>query len=596
MLTKTVLPPKSPEETIVCPTMNRWTAKDETGKTTKGPLVNMLDSVVSKLQNQGNLGSTQILLSDATETQSGMHDARDAYLKEITRDRPNTEMYLMTRDTQKEVVDMLKAKTGIEAGVLEAIIELTGYASQRAKLDVVVAGQALGTGETKKILSLDDDTVIPDQRRTLHIERLDNKFAPEENSQALLPYEPGNDFFSFSPNRLSAFFESLGLTVAQFRQDFRKTIRSSYGMHDTMHETLEHAVAEREKKSTESFVQQFIVRENHLQLEDSDNAKIVAAVSTKYGVPDYRTVKIFAANMNEEFPENEVNMVSYPSGKNSDFVFQRSWTNVDSACISRLFDQMTAQLPWWFISDVEISKKNPLQVVTAHYRADNEFLPVLFEQIKKSAGQNFVYHGGIDTQVSHHRARNGYRPGLIEQATASLVGNVAALEAIKYIEFFPDKPPSFMQFNRDIFLENLSHTRVYDVYRSLETLLGIAKGKYDEIRERLDRDNDGTRIQQNIQKLVKCEAVINLLHRKTGGFNYHAFKESIVDEVYNQLVFYKKVITAFPTVILAVSDIIQKGQYPVEKVTPSSRSFHMSDNKEAHHLGRKLAAYQPTVK
>ena len=554
MLTKTTLPNDIPQNLIVSPSMNRWVRTDDKAQTDAqktGSLPKMLSSVVSQLERDGDLDSTFLLVSDASN-ETKQHDARDQYVSQVLKGK-KADIFMLTPETQAQVVDLLKDMTGLDKNILDAIVTCTGYAGQRIKLDVVAAAHTLKSGSPKNILSLDDDTFIPEQRIQLKVEDIDERLVSAPNSQALINIDPKPEYFEQSPNSLRSFFRTLGKSVSEARREFNIGLRTSLGQHDTMHIALEEVL--------KTGFAQFEVGANQRPLENEGNAVIMATTATKYLIPDFRTTVIAHTNFLEEFPDREVNISSYPTGKNEDHAYQKSWTNIDSACCARRIDSYTALILWWHASSLNISRENPHKVVTAHYRSDNELLPVLFEHLYEKAGKHFVYHGGIDTQVSHHRARSGYRPNLIEQAAASLVGNVAALEAIKYIDFSAS-PPRFRNFDRATFESQIDEAKIMSVYFEFDRLFQVCRDKVNELHARVKQGGDPKQLATNNHKLKKYAHVFNLISQKTDGFRYHSFRNALVDEIFEQLVFYSKVLDAYPVVVEASTKLIQSDQYP----------------------------------
>ena len=410
-LRETHLPAILPENLVVCPTMNRW------GDEKPGPLADLLRSTQLMIQKDSMHGTTGILLADST---TGPHvDAqRERRLHEtvagIAHPAP---VYLLTPELQQRVLQEIHQRTGVSRRILAAILTMTGYASNRQKLDAVAGGSTLYSGKPMRVATFDDDTVLPEEFGVVpeaHVRSFG--LEPRSNSQMLLhDGDVRREVFEYRRNTLRGFFEHLGRTIGDVRGE-HPGLRTTRVQHDTMNEALQDA--------TDSRSAQFVVTSTPgPELDGAEDAHIIAAAGTKFGIPDYRTVAIAMANLLKKFPDKEVDVQSVLSGAPELFGFQVSMTNVDSAALARVFNERTAHLPWWFVSSDEISRENPLQTVTGHYRADNELLPTLLEKVSGAWGELQVYLSGIRTQVFHNRARSGYRPNLpTEQAPASLVG------------------------------------------------------------------------------------------------------------------------------------------------------------------------------
>lgn len=572
-LTTTILPPDTPDRLIVTPTMNRW----EGINGQPGHLPNMLHSVQDALSLEGLCQDTWIILGDASN-QPGTNTARLATLQHLHENPNPSSIFLLTPNTQGEVTDTIVAKTGINPEVVKAILYMTGYASQRAKLDVVVGALSLIVNRPLSVLTLDDDTIIPERYGVLKADALPNGLTQKSNSQVLL--DDRNDLsaamFDIKPNNISSFFINLGKPISQIRQDHPE-MRATQKFKDTMHGELE--------KATKGEPAQFVVTHADVpedDLPDADNSQIVAITATKHGVPDYRTVRIAQAHLEAEFPAEEVPISSYLSGPNEPFAFRAADTNVDSACIARLIDNDTAFWPWWFVSNDAISKENPLHTVTGHYRADNELLPVWLQVLYEQTGQQYAYLSGIDTQVYHNRARTGYRPDLHEQATASLVGNIAALEASRRLHFDHTSGKIRMTRVNQDYVAPRDHTqRVYD---EMHHLARICVTKLDDLTERKHHGSteDAIGLDEKIQRYF---SIYESIYKKLGRFTFETFYYHLNNEVRRQLNFFAEVLDAMPAVIIEVQQLIKNGQYPVVEYTPAQAP------KKAH-AGSEIIVFQ----
>lgn len=530
MLEQRVLPKDAPEQIIEIPTMRRW----------QTCLPNLLGSLAESLGDGADRAF--VLIADGTPQSDAREvEARNRVIEALPPEmRRNTAV--LSPESQASIVRQVSKQSGVDCEVVEAYLTWTGYGSQRAKLDMIARSYA-GDGQ-RRVLSLDDDTTIPTQGRTLDPSVVCAGLQDAVNSQTILRDTPSPTAFRTFDNSIDGFFKHLGGSVSEHSL-------GSTDLQDTMHSALEDA--QRSGKPV-----QFVVSATPTQ-QRPQAGRVVAAVATKSGVPDYRTVKIAEANLRDGFPEREVPFTSYPSGETQPFAFQRASTNVDSACIARLFDARTSQLGWWLITSDAISRANPLKTVTGHYRADNEKLPGLFERVQQQTGESLWYVGGIDTQVLHHRARSGYRPDIIEQCTASLVGNLVARAALEHLSV-----------DRATFRTTLRpvppHYQVPEdwtigVFQNLQYLAECAR---DAIRA-IDNESMGAVAAAGGSHAARREryaGVFGTLYAKTAGFDYDSFALHANAEIRNQLAFYGAILDAAPRIESVTRELIAAERYP----------------------------------
>ncbi len=549
---KTFLPPDVPENVIVCPTMNRW------GDRGNGPLPKMIQSVQSALDADGLSDQTWMLVSDATTPSK--NGRRAEILENIDQIDHPAKLFFLNPEMQEKVADIVSRITGVRKRVVEAILSDSGYASQRIKMDTVLAGVVNVRGEATKVLTLDDDTMVLPFYGIVKQDRLPEGAENKINSQVIIPDEEISDnIMNFRWNRLGPLFEHLGMTIDEVRHDYPH-LKATRTQKDTMNMALEGASADG--------VSQFEVTcDDGPEMEDVGRARVLATTVTKYGVPDYRTVKIAQEHFRREFPEKEVERQSMLSGDVVPYAFMESKTNVDSAALSRLFDGKTSMYPWWFVTDEAISNDNPLRAVTGHYRADNELLPSLMTKISDAGAENYVYLSGLDSQVYHNRARSGYRPDLHEQAAASLVGNLAAVEAVKRIKIDQDTGVSCLEkFDHDFAVPVESLKKVF---HEMKLLAHICVQKIGEINERKTNshilyERDRVLIRRYVKKYEEIKA-------KLADFDFELFSKYVNDEIRRQLEFYGEVLEAYSAVVTEVQNLIRDGKYPVEEFVPGMK-------------------------
>lgn len=546
---ETFLPPEVPDNIVICPTMNRW------GAESPGPLPDMIQSVQASLCEEGLGHNTWMLISDATNpSMNGQRPERLAEIEHI--DHPGR-MFFLNPEMQARTADIISRITNVRRQVVDAILSDTGYASQRIKLDAVLGGLINVDGSATKVLTLDDDTMILPEYGILKPEFLPGGAISKPNSQVIMPDEEiRGSVMNFRNNRLAPLFDSLGLTIGEIREKYPE-MRATKMQKDTMHDTFENI--------TTGGVPQFEVTHDDAEdLQDSFKAKILAATVTKHGVPDYRTVKIAQENFRNEFPDREVAQQSILSGPSAPFAFMESKTNVDSAALSRLFDTKTSLFPWWFVSNEQISKDNPLQTVTGHYRADNELLPSLMSTLSHNGSDSYMYLSGVDTQVYHNRARSGYRPDLHDQAAASLIGNLAAVEAAKRLKVDASSGETHLdQLDGDFDVPDESLKKVY---HEMDVLASICIQKIDEIEGR--STNNVFQQEKNKTLIRRYKRMHDEIKGKLGGFDYESFSKHARTEIRQQLEFYREVLDAYPAVVAEVQKMIREGKYRVEEYVP----------------------------
>ncbi len=542
------LPPDSPQNIIVSPTMNRW------GDGTDGHLQNMVSSVQDALKRDG-MTDSWVLLNDASNTPDANKKRAQGLAEIQRRSDGDARIMLMTPETRAAVAGIVSKHVGIREGVVRALLTGTGYAEQRAALDVVAGGLVSKDGKIINVLTLDDDTVIPERKKYVDEEGLPDGIRRKPNSQVLMPDGSARVRMD-GVNSLKSFFEPLGLTVGEMRGR-TGDLRATRGLHDTMHGVLDMA--------SKGIAAQFeVTHTDEPDMDGAERARITAVAATKHGVPDYRTVKIAQSHLEGEFPEEEVPIASIPSGENKNFTFHEASTNVDSAAISRRLDSQTASWPWWYISSLDVSLSNPLKTVTGHYRADNELLPVIMRVMLSKTGEAHMYAAGIETQVYHNRARTGYRPGMHEQATASLVGNIAALEASRRLEFDPVTGEAKMYMVDGNYRAPEDHAQ--SVFNEMRNLATVCAAKMTELRGRQENggrnvsDEDFRRIEENVRNYANIKASIE---GKFANFDFRKFKEALDHEIRDQLNFYAEVLRAVPAVTDSVRKLIADGKYPI---------------------------------
>ena len=532
-LERTVLPPEPPERTVVSPTLNRWRKSDG-----HGALVDMVHSVEQVLSNDRTHDRTMVLIGDATKDAD---NDRVRGLSHATNVERPTDVYVMTPESRQELADRLEAMTHLPRHVINALVTETGYAGQRAALDVAARG---------KVATFDDDTKVPPQYGVVRPDRMPHGFQHLPNSQVLLLNELSDHDLDWYENSLEEMFRFLGKNAQQLSlmKDVKPPVTRSHI--DTMHMAL--------PKASLGEVAQFEVSHAPGEELDEDDAEVVAAWPIKYGVPDYRTVVIARAWLRQHFPEEEVPVLSYLSGPSLLYAHQISQTNVDSAAFARNLDEANSRIPWWFISSLGISQANRFKTVNAHYRADNELLPHLLRIVSQVRGKTALYVSGLQTQVSHHRARTGYRPDLHEQAAASLIGNVAATEAMDRLDVDPQRKVVTMEDPNGKF--RVPRDKARSVYEQLQTLVTICAEEGRQAEGQYGSNHPSVQMYKRIHDSVV---------EKLAGLDYTAFHQELNKEVGDQLRFFRDVVNAYPVIMECADELRIKEQFPAFRFVPS---------------------------
>lgn len=530
MLHQTNLPKDIPERVVQIPTMNRWAQS----------LPNLLLSLKQSVGNDADRYA--IFLGDATPRSETAQILRRQALFDQLPLPFRKSVFILDRATQERVVDAVEKATKIRRDIVEACLSWTGYGSQRAKLDMVT--RTFAEQKSIKALTLDDDTVIPPEGVILDPSKVDPRMTQIENSQTIVQRTPPPSALTTVPNSIESFFSSLGNRVDP-------AMPASDQLKDTMHGALE--TAQRTGKPT-----QFEVTHDP-NTSTVPTGRIIASAATKYGIPDYRTIKIAEANLRGDFPSSEVAFESFLSGPTKPFLFRSATTNVDSACIARLLDRRTAQIGWWLVTSTDISKSNPLQTVTTSYRADNELLPGLLEKVKR-VDESLWYQGGLDVHILHQRERTGARPDIIEQATASLIGNVVAQAVLKHVTVDRTTLRTRLRGTENYSVpEDVAHS----VYLQLKVLADIALDKMNDLSAMLSTQGPESNAREVAALHKRFESVYTTIRSKTAEFNFPEFYRHTNEEVRTQLEFYREVLDATPRIGEAVSQLIKSGQYPV---------------------------------
>lgn len=560
---ETFLPPEQAQRTVVCPTFNRWKTMDGQSP---GIISNLVGSVAQRFSDEGLHDTSRIVVGDCSP--KCPPELRAENLAHAFSDvERQTEVYVLVHEMQQTIAREVAKRLRLPPGLVDHMLVQNGYAQNRTKTEMPVMGD---------VVTLDDDTRIPREYYVIKNDQMPGGYRRVDNSQLLLSDDEVDRLradMEVRTNKIAPFFEPLGKTVGQLRAEGHSGMQVSTMQHDDMNSALSHA---RENLQPAQFR---VTNDPKSVIADADDYEIAGVTPTKHDIPDYRTIEIALAAAEQRFPEFEVPVRSVISGDSKMFGFQKSSTNVDSAALARRMDERTAMFPWWYLSSETISATNPHQMVRMSYRADNEFLPHILEPLSRSFGKNYIYASGIETQVTHHRARTGNRPGIEEQAASSLIGNVAATEAVERLHFDQATGHAYMEEIPTDYV--VPEEKAGSVYRKLVELAYECRFQMDEL------DNEQG---EHVAKLQA--AYRNMAHNiesKLARVSFHDFHDALNKEVGDQLRFFREILAIFPKVRNFVQEeLVAKGKYPVQKYVSSSDSVSVGSAGVSTSMGTRI--------
>lgn len=539
-------------------TKNRW-EKPALGKNVRGAAVDLHESLQRGLTNEGLNKDTLVLFADASDPMQA--PAREQYLTGIHEgfDSP-AKTFVLTLDNLRQIADQVQQRTKLPQSLIEAMFVKPGYGNQRIWYDIITSAVVLLEGP-KKQLSVDDDIVFPPVYGIVRPEVLqEHQLTRKPNSQVLLRANRGmadlpEDILEIRENRVAPIFDYVGQDVKTIKKH-HGGIKVSRGIKDDLQEALEKATLLQRPVQAEYTYED----EDGTQGEEDNDATAIGSTPIKSMIPDYVASKIAAVYLLAEFPDYEVPLLAYPAGENILFAYGRGGGNVDSAVFTRYLNKKTILLPWWFASNEQYSRENPLQTVEGPYRADNDLLPSLLKTVEDKTGDKYVYLSGIATQTFHNRARyGGARTGMIEQAMQSLVGKIPAYQVLERLYYDQEQGRLRVRRIRDDEPYQAPEDHVGRVFDTIKYFRDICITKIEKIRSRPATPNNTRKIQQYTDVLTKLE-------KKSGGFDFDTFFKHTSIEARRQINFYAEINDALPKVIEAVGEIIRKGKLPIMEV------------------------------
>ena len=107
-------------------------------------------------------------------------------------------------------------------------------------------------------------------------------------------------------------------------------------------------------------------------------------------------------------------------------------------------------------------------------------------------------------------------------------------------------------------------------FEQLKSLADICKEKIAEIAKRpasMQADQD-----RNVLLIKQYEEIYTSIERKLGSFDFATFYRHLNSEIRDQIVFFKKILDAFPAVMESVQTMVREGRYPVQQFVPPGAS------------------------
>jgi hypothetical protein len=539
-LVEATFPAEHPPVTLMCPTRNRWGTAQSPGVVT-----GLLESLERLLVKEDLTAESRILLADASSGDEVAGPRLRGLAGAFTGKR-STAVYLMTPDRQQWVAEQVVARTGLAADTVHALLCHPGYAGQRTKLDAVARG---------RVVTFDDDCRMSEVYPVLKDGALPGvRLLP--NSQVMVRGKQiREDLVDLHTNTIRPLWEHLGKRVREVRQTWPRLRVTEY-LRETMHAALEGLELDVAHTQSE------LTHDQGPDLPDAGEARVVASWAIKYGDPDFRTISIVRSNIEHEFPAHELPIQSCLSGPAEPFAHVRSRTGVDSAVLARILDDELSWIPWWFVTQEVISLRNPLGTVTGQYRSENDLLGSILGIVSADSRSPYVYLAAT-TQAFHDRTRTGYRQDLLDQATAALVGGLAAGEAARHLRVEPARGRALLDRPADDY--QVPPERAAVTFEEIMSMAHLCRRKLEALEDPHARSSIPI-VDQLRRRYVQ---MLEALRQKTAGGDLEAFRAAASVEIRDQLRFYADVLDARPAVFEAVQELIGAGRYPVLRYLPA---------------------------
>lgn len=533
------LPSEEASRTICCPTRGRWQGITDHAP---GDLGRWLHSILTRFDAEGLAEGSRVVIGDQTvdcplSTKVANIDWAIDHPDHPVSQRP--EIFIQDIETRTAVALKIREHLRPSESVLENCLLRPGYAQSRIATELPLSG---------KVLSMDDDTAVPELAPVLNV--CSERFAGAiENSQVLHSSSQFSELdgrIEMQPNQIGAVFEPLGRTVSEIRQQGLGAVPVSEGRRDTMHIAFERMLRDGESSRFS------LDHADALASQDSGDDEIVAIAITEYGIPDFRTVAVVDATIaNAGMP---IEYRTIPAGESRFFAFRHSKSHV-SSCLARNLRDGLDLFPWWFLTDDRISRQNPLRTVRTSYRSDNELVADLLRPLSTAIGCQLAYGQGVSTRVVHQPAVTGHRPDLPEQAAASLVGAMLAGEVRKLLDFDHQGIAALPAISDSYSLPRESVTTVFE---QLECLASRCR----KVAEVLTSDPNS----MSREAILWCNGMHHDLRLRLAGFNLQDFKAALDVEARDQLRFYRDVLAWYPRIRrFIIDEMVLRNRYPVKR-------------------------------
>lgn len=471
---------------------------------------------------------------------------------------PASNIYILHEEAQRAVVRELADSTGLREALIAQVLRDPSCGGNREKISAITEGYLHGTsnGAHIRLAFFDDDIEIPETVQWA------SSAGGGSNSQVIVDESRQSITLERKPNgSIKDFLDIPGLALKDAIERHVGFTATETWI-DTMHQQL--TIAQRDGYAV------FQVN------PDSDAAALTGGTiwgvsAIKHLRPDYRTVEVARDFLENEFPEQELPIMSYPCGGSDQlFAFEHCVeSNVDAAFSAWHMNDKTARLPFSYLANPEISRSNPYLTVTSRTRADNELLPEMTKHIRDATGERLLYAAGSDFHVEHYRTPSGYRPVILEQACTSLIDSMYARLANQMMQYDSSLSPSLR--SQDIDNTNVPDKWGRSVFRQLCGLAEICERKADELGR---RGGEEQKIEQYraIYDRIKFKLGVRHAEVLTGkdgihrdnweSVAYDSWKEQI-DTVGRKLLdYFRETIEARRRIVPELQEILRSGKYP----------------------------------
>ena len=570
------LPPDISPYTVAIPTYERWgkPVKPEDGgpqTEVRGSLPTTLATYDAAIQRAGIAPTSRFLIADGSSKTT--HEERARWLQSYYDKNGGslqTPTFILTHNGQTRLVDQLEEKLNkqsITRDLLERISLDPSCGGNRHKVAVIAAAAVDGTPNSFVLGLVDDDIDVPYQYEKV------GGYGRIYNGQVIVDMRR-NGHLQFdrakNGNIATDFLDIPGKTIQELKGRFPE-MQASETWKDTMHRQLDEA----QRNGVAIF-------EVNPDGESIENGTVWGISAIKSGKPDYRTAAVLKQFLMDEFPEEELPILSFPASPNKMFAIRKCGTNVDAAMSAWHVDEDTSRLPFSFIISPEISGQGKYGTVgKIRTRADNELLPGMADEVYQRTGKSLLYATGPNFQVKHTRDSSGYRPNIVDQACTSLVDNLYAQAANELMEY-NDMHASMDSQAIDAY--TIPEDRAHKVFDTFQEFALICENKRDELSQRNTHSTEEEK--QLMRKIDMYTQIHQTFKRKLGVLAYeqenntiiptsqwedvafNQWKKAIDDTGRRQLHYFNTILVTTPIVVEATKDILRGGRYPAAYVVP----------------------------